>query len=132
MTAKKKSSGCGSTPTGDHEPDLTPPTLLHIPPHPTMEIITLKDPSKSATKNSTQKSKFLASFETLHTLVSGATIMIVLKKLQIEALNNFLDPVLRKTHRPILLSRHNIQHQSTVLYGGFIIYIGRKYLQIFL
>mmetsp|Transcript_17197 Transcript_17197/g.32552 ORF Transcript_17197/g.32552 Transcript_17197/m.32552 type:complete len:470 (+) Transcript_17197:1371-2780(+) len=89
MSSKKtKSSGSrGSTPKGDREAGLNPP-IPFVPPKaddekepPTVEITILKDPSKSATKDNTEKKKFPAieSFTG-----SGATTVIVLKRLNME------------------------------------------------
>jgi hypothetical protein len=87
MSAKKKSSGAASTPKGDHEAGLNPP-IPFIPKKlddddkpPTVEITILKDPDKAATKDNTEKKEFPA-IETF--TGSGATTVIVLKRLQTE------------------------------------------------
>ena len=90
MSSKKtKSSGNrGSTPKGDREAGLNPP-IPFVPPKadddekepPTVEITILKDPSKSATKDNTEKK----SFPAIETFTgSGATTVIVLKRLNTE------------------------------------------------
>ena len=87
MNAEKKSSGAASTPKGDREAGLNPPIPFvpkksdnnHNPP--TVEITILKDPDKPATKDNTEKKEFPA----IKTFTgSGATMVIVLKRLQME------------------------------------------------
>jgi hypothetical protein len=85
--SKKKSSGRGSAPKGDREPGLTPPVPF-VPPKvddddkpPTVEITIKKNPSKRASKDNTEKKEFPA-IETF--TGSGATTVIVLKRLQTE------------------------------------------------
>eukprot|EP00557_Chaetoceros_sp_GSL56_P012168 CAMPEP_0176484630 /NCGR_PEP_ID=MMETSP0200_2-20121128/4560_1 /TAXON_ID=947934 /ORGANISM="Chaetoceros sp., Strain GSL56" /LENGTH=472 /DNA_ID=CAMNT_0017881123 /DNA_START=218 /DNA_END=1637 /DNA_ORIENTATION=- len=84
---KTKSSGRAPAPKGDREPGLTPP-IPFVPPKvddedkpPTVEITILKDPSKKATKDNTEKKEFPA-IETF--TGSGATTVLVLKRMQTE------------------------------------------------
>ena len=85
--SKKKSSGRGSAPKGDHEPGLTPPIPFVLPKvddndKPLMVEITIKkNPSKKAMKDNTEEKEFPA-IETF--TGSEASTMIVLKRLQTE------------------------------------------------
>jgi hypothetical protein len=91
MSAKKKSSGAASMPKGDREAGLNPP-IPFVPKKldnddnpPTVEITILKDPDKPSTKDNTEKKEFPA-IETF--TGSGATTVIVLKRLQTEVLEH--------------------------------------------